>query len=878
MTTMDAATGTSVFGRWREAFNTLDTCPWPGPRPLGLNDHTLLIGRELDRVEFRKEVDNHRLVFLAGESGVGKSSLLEAGLVPGLVAAGYVVGVCNDWSMTTLETNPAQFLAEKIATAMHRQLPDLEASPTIYDELEEQAGDRCVIILDQFEELIRDAPTFAENTLKLLVQLNHDTNLNLVISLRSEYLYKLETLETKAKPFTLAHYRLKPIDPSFALDVVLSANANADAIEQKVAEQIAAKWQEAREATVSTNDPFGRVGLLHLQALLYALHDKTAGRRVTSADVTSMGTNESEQLFISGLLASIDVKLRRCRAACVDPEVGLDPFLIEGTAQALANTVGHLASAGYKLVREANELAESAMGAEFRSLVNGMSRSGETSTATGAAAASNADNGDGEPTTKQRAALLNVVALSILSAQSTVDLLKADRATIAAAADQLCPATGSEVAWADRLHVGAPPWVADPAEVTCGPMSGLAPAAVLIEELRRFVFALGWMRESSLVRMSTPGTIGTMVSLIHDGFGEALKRWSSRVLKGPSGALAAITAPQGASFGWQTNLNAPPLKELDGGDPFADGTALAPSPKVLANLRWKGGWVRANFRNVAFVNCDLRGLFFDRCAMSAVTFVNCLLDGVIFSDCSFEQASDPASGEWWHEPQEFVVPMAGRELIDGMIRYRELDETGSVLLSPLPGAPAIPMPAGESEAKGWTPLRGGVTIYGGRLSSFVVRNCRFGQGTRFSFRHVAGSGLDVVEHAGGTFEIFGSAMRQLTVTSAVGETSTDFTLHAQDSAIAQVWIGGDVTGRFDANNCMLVHIWNGSNATMTARNCSTSGLVNVEVDPLCKPIDGIEVKIPLERADPDRSISQRSLFMDYRRNPARTSAEQPSPQ
>jgi ABC-type sulfate/molybdate transport systems ATPase subunit len=55
----------------------LDQCPWPGPRPLVHPEEAYsLIGRERDARDFLSSVKQHRLVVLAGESGVGKSSLL----------------------------------------------------------------------------------------------------------------------------------------------------------------------------------------------------------------------------------------------------------------------------------------------------------------------------------------------------------------------------------------------------------------------------------------------------------------------------------------------------------------------------------------------------------------------------------------------------------------------------------------------------------------------------------------------------------------------------------------------------------------------------------------------------------------------------------
>ena len=50
------------------------------------DDRELLIGRADDADRFSSEVQSNRLVILTGESGVGKSSLLNAGLMQELIA------------------------------------------------------------------------------------------------------------------------------------------------------------------------------------------------------------------------------------------------------------------------------------------------------------------------------------------------------------------------------------------------------------------------------------------------------------------------------------------------------------------------------------------------------------------------------------------------------------------------------------------------------------------------------------------------------------------------------------------------------------------------------------------------------------------------
>lgn len=59
---------------------------YPGPKPFTTPEQALFFGREREREDLVRLVNAERLVVLFGKSGLGKSSLLNAGLLPALVA------------------------------------------------------------------------------------------------------------------------------------------------------------------------------------------------------------------------------------------------------------------------------------------------------------------------------------------------------------------------------------------------------------------------------------------------------------------------------------------------------------------------------------------------------------------------------------------------------------------------------------------------------------------------------------------------------------------------------------------------------------------------------------------------------------------------
>src|SRR5258707_5317560 len=68
-----------------------DQKPYVGPRPFGRDEKDIFFGRDSEARDLCSLVVAHPLVLLHAASGAGKSSLLNAGLIPLLEARGYEV-------------------------------------------------------------------------------------------------------------------------------------------------------------------------------------------------------------------------------------------------------------------------------------------------------------------------------------------------------------------------------------------------------------------------------------------------------------------------------------------------------------------------------------------------------------------------------------------------------------------------------------------------------------------------------------------------------------------------------------------------------------------------------------------------------------------
>ena len=85
--------------------------PYPGLRPF-LGDEThLFFGRDEQRVELLRRLRLSRFLAIIGTSGSGKSSLVRAGLLPGL-HGGFMAGRGGYWRVADLRPGPAKINSE----------------------------------------------------------------------------------------------------------------------------------------------------------------------------------------------------------------------------------------------------------------------------------------------------------------------------------------------------------------------------------------------------------------------------------------------------------------------------------------------------------------------------------------------------------------------------------------------------------------------------------------------------------------------------------------------------------------------------------------------------------------------------------------------
>jgi YD repeat-containing protein len=165
---------------------SLAACPYQGLQPYGAPERERFFGRNRATGALADRVKAHPFTALMGPSGVGKSSLLRAGLAPALR---------DTKAWTVLEarpgTTPDTTLRDRIEVSTEGGLdPGITLAERIGAWMSAHPSGQLCLALDQAEELETLAQTDARNrTLADLAQAlgDHGTRLRVVFALRSEF-------------------------------------------------------------------------------------------------------------------------------------------------------------------------------------------------------------------------------------------------------------------------------------------------------------------------------------------------------------------------------------------------------------------------------------------------------------------------------------------------------------------------------------------------------------------------------------------------------------------------------------------------------------------------------------------------------------------
>lgn len=171
-------------------------------------------GREKESQEIAVGITRGPLYVIYGRSGLGKTSLLLAGVFPLLRERGL-----HPLRIRVLDS-PVEDLCQALAEALehpelreHQELATcLERVPRVLQEVSEQKP--LVLVLDQFEEFFvrfRKKPRQRADFASLLGRIHRQSNVRLVFCLREDYYAELEDLNAELPQVTANGFRLLPL-------------------------------------------------------------------------------------------------------------------------------------------------------------------------------------------------------------------------------------------------------------------------------------------------------------------------------------------------------------------------------------------------------------------------------------------------------------------------------------------------------------------------------------------------------------------------------------------------------------------------------------------------------------------------------------------
>lgn len=585
---------------------------WHGPRPLRKGE--TLVGRRDELREVYDVCQSYDVMQLTAATGIGKTSFVKAGLIPTLERGGFDVYGPRPWAEATEAANLEEFGADEElgaerlyraaigAPMIERRAPNEIFAPP------EGRDKRVVVVLDQFEEILRYQPIVAEHLLRLAGRIARDHEVPHLVIARSEHSQGLRHINV---PRTVGWSKELPeiSDPDVLAEIV-RRGAKDVGVQDDAVEQLVEWWSDAR-AIITTErarrravEGLAEVGLLQFQALLWSLKTFLAEQDgpLTKVHVRKYAQDRAKKRDDGATVTDAPAwLLQDALAHYVEHQTNLlkDPATVKlgrpreplswrnGPRLTLARIAPTLSAAGYKQPQTLTSLLPTAAGEE---LTQGRAR---------------------------------------------------DLAERLAAAGVPPPDPDYELE--DHLY-------AVPRILGAGPARDWPSAQITTEIVDALHAALKTLSDEDVnVLRSFDGPGQSVFELVHDGMGAALETWARAFLRKPLAVVGVIAQQPGTAVRLEelsANVISDPDEPLElWGDVTLQRDADS-ARAVVGGLGWPATAILdTRITNVTFRECDFTGASFVDCTLKNVTFAGCKLTGGLLLRCGIDNVRVEASAD-----------------------------------------------------------------------------------------------------------------------------------------------------------------------------------------------------------------------------------------
>lgn len=603
-----------------------DDCPWPGPIPYSEEDSEFFFGREKELDSLERDICSaQHLTILTALSGVGKSSLLNAGLLPRLRSKqsgrrgrehlGPTI-LLNDWASSadlsvaktviqateeelkrldklSQRNNDSQLkgdvkrLRRAALSAGSPMGEGVDAIVEFFASLCDPFG-KMVLIIDQAEELLGSSrgfrdPIVEDEVLAVIEALFlEQTRIRLVISLREEYYSRLTPLGYVVKELNDRKLSLDTVPPEVAEDIMIrSAAASENVTLDRHAAQEILRWLDYRRARQPSHGGPRSVDLLEMQALLSDTFSELKSRekvvRIEAKALKELDQKRTEERRVDRALENYIN--RRFNKLPLEEERFRNAMVRRCTTR-MARWLS--SPGGFKIQVGEGDLLWKAVLDELKALGLKSQNEDDTTKARERVRAFKAEwdketsHGSAHPVDGEQRLLIDF-----------------DREGQPEAKDRV-----SGVAREDKNDIWSLERVA---------------AEAAIGSFRALRFLTG---EKILKKLKSGEPA---YELVHDGLGPALIGWADREQIDARGALLSIVGQRGEAFGWP-GINKDLVEDTFGA-----------KDQPIRGLSWFGCFLNGKkFKGVRFESCLFRGCVFSECTFEDCGFFDCDFKGAVF--------------------------------------------------------------------------------------------------------------------------------------------------------------------------------------------------------------------------------------------------------